>query len=204
MIQFDWIGWRFFRKMAVPAVNGLSLERRRVRYLLHQIDWTINQYNHFIKSITINWNCIKDTFWLVRDSFSIPLETWKSFEFVMFDWNLQLGAVRFSRAGPSLHWITSTTASLGSITSIDFYDVADRGVQQLIVGTDDGFVHLYEVNVDGDHITHPSLIFSKVITFLLLHSNTKLMTNSISIYSMDSPRGKRISFKLSFCNLVAN
>jgi len=78
--------------------------------------------------------------------------------------------------------MTSAAASLGGVTSIDFYDVTGRGVHQLIVGTDDGFVHLYEVNVDGDHVTHPNLIYTKVIIFHFCHSNVELKIVFIFIF----------------------
>lgn len=60
----------------------------------------------------------------------------------------QLGLVRCSRAGPSLQWAlqssSSPTSSRASVTSLHFYDLKGTGVDQLIVGRDDGQVQVYE------------------------------------------------------------
>ena len=47
---------------------------------------------------------------------------------------------------------------------MDFFDFADTGVNNLIIGTDDGLVQIFDVVEDNnsDSILTPNLIYSQV------------------------------------------
>lgn len=76
----------------------------------------------------------------------------------------EIGLMRCSRAGPNVQWILQNPASKAAVTSLDFYDLkgSDDGLLQLIVGRDDGFVEVYELDNGEDDVNPPNLIFSQV------------------------------------------
>lgn len=85
-------------------------------------------------------------------------------EWVVFGTSLgQIGLVCWSRACPTVEWVMQLP-SRTTVTSLDFYDVSDSGVSQLIVGREDGFVEVYQVSAEDEKIHVPTLIFSQVLS----------------------------------------
>lgn len=60
-----------------------------------------------------------------------------------------------------IRWSHDTEASAG-VTCLDFYDLTGDGTKELLVGFDDGSVHVYALDLEDYQMIPPRLLFSQV------------------------------------------